>query len=762
MILALLGVLMMLSSDLPVGSAPTPVALPHFPDREHAFVWRNWSLVPAARLARTLGASEAEVVGMGRAMGLPAPPVISEDQQRRSALTVIRRNWHLLPYDQLLSILQWTPEHLAFTLQEDDFLYIKLGSLKPNCASLHYHTPDAATRKREAEIAQVVHESFPHGLPPTTSPLFHFVSELQQPVTARPVNPKRFAPRFCYSYFALYGDPLLDTKADPYPDGYLKQMAAAGVTGVWLQGVLPKLAPFPWDPAQSEHYRERLENLRRLTARAHRHGIGVYLYLNEPRSLPLAFFKTHPELRGAVEGDHAALCTSSPEVQRYLIDAVATVCRAAPDIAGIFTITASENLTNCWSHGAGAGCPRCAPRGPAEVIAEVNRLFQNGIRQAHSGARLIAWDWGWPEGAAHAIIDLLPPDAALMSVSEWDLPIARGGVDSVVGEYSLSAVGPGPRAQRHWAWAHDRGLQTIAKIQAANSWELSAVPYLPVLENTARHAANLRAANIDGLMLGWTLGGYPSPNLEVVAEIGSGASEEEALRRVAARRYGAEAAPSVVAAWKAYSAAFREFPFHIGLVYTAPMQFGPSNLLWSEPTGYHATMVGFPYDDLDAWRAVYPPEIFIEQFEKVADGFDQALSTLRDRTAALKLSVRDRHALESELRIAEAAALHFRSTADQARFVVLRRALQTAQTVEAAHPIIADLRTLLSREIATATRLYALQSQDSRIGFEASNQYYYVPNDLLEKILNCRDLRDRWLPGWQPQLAGSRKIEAPL
>ena len=39
-----------------------------------------------------------------------------------------------------------------------------------------------------------------------------------------------------------------------------------------------------------------------------------------------------------------------------------------------------------------------------------------------------------------------------MSVSEWDMPIRRGGVDSVVGEYALSAIGPGPRATRHWAW----------------------------------------------------------------------------------------------------------------------------------------------------------------------------------------------------------------------------------------------------------------------------------------------------------------------
>ena len=41
---------------------------------------------------------------------------------------------------------------------------------------------------------------------------------------------------------------------------------------------------------------------------------------------------------------------------------------AAPGLAGFFTITASENLTNCWSHGQGKGCPRCGKRAPAEVM----------------------------------------------------------------------------------------------------------------------------------------------------------------------------------------------------------------------------------------------------------------------------------------------------------------------------------------------------------------------------------------------------------
>ena len=56
------------------------------------------------------------------------------------------------------------------------------------------------------------------------------------------------------------------------------------------------------------------------------------------------------------------------------------------------------------------------------------------------------------------------------------------------------------------------------------------------------------------------------------------------------------------------------------------------------------------------------------------------------------------------------------------------------------------LERVVQQELTLSKRLYAIQSRDSRIGFEASNQYYYVPADLVEKVLNCRDLLDRWLP----------------
>jgi hypothetical protein len=717
---------------LPAGPSPEPVPLPHFPSRLHAFVWRNWPLVPAATLAKAISATTDQIVALAESMSLGPQPAISPQQLQRTAITIIKRNWHLLPYEQLLTLLGWTAEQLAYALREDDFLYVKLGNLKPKCPPIRYSQPADASR-----TAEIIAQQFPKKGRP--EPLFSFLTELSRKSNSK--SPSHAGLRLCYSYFALYGDPLLDPALDPYPDGYLAKLAASGVNAVWLQGVLQKLSPFPWDMERSRDYEIRLQNLRQLARRAGRHGIRVFLYLNEPRALSADFFIKHPHLKGATEGEFSTLCTSAPEVQEYLTNSVASICRAVPELGGFFTITASENLTNCWSHNNGAQCPRCGKRQPAEVIAEVNSALHRGIVHAKTSAELLVWDWGWSDSWAPDAINRLPAGVSLVSVSEWSLPIDRGGIKSTVGEYSISSIGPGPRASRHWQAARKRGLRAIAKIQAANTWELSAIPYIPAMQNVAQHALNLRNAGIKDVMLGWTLGGYPSPNIEVVGALlnSEDDSVDSAMRKVAERLYGKKFASAVVEAWRQVSAAFSEFPYHGGVVYSAPLQLGPANLLWETSTGYRASMVGFPYDDLDTWRSIYPADVFIGQMDKVARGFYKAASDLK----ALSQPPAE---LQLETGLIEAAAIHFRSTANQARFVQARRRLSEAKTSENAARELSTLSEIIQGEMELAQRLHALQSRDPRIGFEASNQYYYIPIDLMEKVLNCRDLLDRWIP----------------
>ena len=249
-----------------------------------------------------------------------------------------------------------------------------------------------------------------------------------------------------YSYFALYGDPLMNPEFDPFPDALLCEYAKMGVRGVWLQGILYQLIEFPFAPEMSRGHETRMRNLNSLIERAGRYGISVYLYLNEPRSMNDAFFKKRPELRGEREDDFYAMCTSRPEVKRYLEDGMKQLFAEAPGLGGFFTITMSENLTNCYSRSKGPlTCPRCAARKPWEVVAEVNNLMARGAHASAPNARAIAWSWAWGDEWAAKVPALLTEGQIVQCVSEERLATNVGGVAGVVRDYSISQPGPGKR-----------------------------------------------------------------------------------------------------------------------------------------------------------------------------------------------------------------------------------------------------------------------------------------------------------------------------
>lgn len=727
---------------IPPGPPAPPVMFEHFPDTLHAYVWRNWNLVPTAKLATVVGATEEQINAIAASMGLPPNRPVADRFQRQVYITIVRRNWHLLPVEQLLQLIDMTPEEFAFHLREDDVVLIKLGNVKPQCAPLCYAEPNEAARARAAGIKAVVAQHFGDALAAPGDERFAFVERLSRPTRPVPETPPQTAGlRYIYSYFGVFGDPLLDTHINPYPDGLLERLSNAGVNGVWMHVVLRQLAPGGPDfPEFGGGHEQRLANLRALVDSAAKYGIRIYLYMNEPRAQPEAFFANRADMAGVREGDHLAMCTSDPRVRKWMSDALAHVFLEVPGLGGVFTITASENLTNCASHGRRGDCPRCAQRSDADVIAEVNAVIEEGVHRGNPDAQVLCWDWGWAShGDAPDHIAKLPANVWLLSVSEWAQPFERGGLPGAVGEYSISVVGPGPRATRHWQLARERGLKTAARVSFNSTWELSTLPYLPVLDLVAEHCSNLTAAHVDGLMLSWSLGGYPSPNLKVAERIigHEGVERDSVLDEIAVERYGTAAAPHARKAWTVFSNAFREFPYGLGL-YTAPQQFGPANLLYRTPTGYSATMTCYPYDDLDSWRGMYPADVLAAQFEKVAAGWGAGLS---DMEQAVALATPDkRTAAEEDLVIAQAAQTYWASIANQVRFIVARDSLAQADSPAQR----ARLTELLDAEIPLARRLYDLASRDSRVGFEAANHYFYTPLDLVEKIVSCEFLKGKF------------------
>ena len=737
---------------LPEGDAPAAIVSRHFPDRVHEFVWRNWNAVEPAKLAKVLGASERDITALAVSMGLPPGAKVPRELRERGYITLIRRNWHLLPYEQLLELLEMTPERLAFMLREEDFLWIKLGRLKPRCEPLRYHPPDEAARRRAAEIRRVVEADFGEEIRRAAEPRFDFVRQLSQPLGAfsspKPVDDGPCSLRLVYSYVAVYGDPLLNPKLNPYPDGLLQRLSTAGINGVWLHVVLRDLAPGGKSfPEFGVGHERRLSNLRALVKRARKYGVGVYLYLNEPRAMPAAFFKNRPALAGVREGESTALCTSQPAVRQWMEDALAYVFNRVPGLGGVYAITASENLTSCASHGDWRSCEHCKARSDADIISEVAAVIEEGVHRGNPKADVLLSDWGWRgHGSAPDIIARLPKSVWLMSVSEWSLPIERGGIKTTVGEYSISSVGPGPRALAHWTAAQQAGLKTGAEIQFNNTCEIASVPYLPVMDLVAEHCRKLvSAAKLDGMLIGWTMGGYPSPNLQLARRLSRTPTPDPdtVLDALARERFGPEGAPHARKAWTLMSEAFRQYPFHVSVVYTSPVQCGPANALYPSKTGYKATMWGIPYDDLEGWRGPYPPEVFAAQFEKIVEGWQPGIAELR---VGVEKSPPDRrNEVQADLRLAQAAAIHFQSVANQARFILARDALAKApdtMSAEERRRLRVEVRRCLESEIVLARQLFTLTREDSRIGFEPSCQYFYLPLDLVEKVVACR-----WLLG---------------
>ena len=669
------------------------LALSHFPTKAQAFIFRAYEYVPANKIAEILGTTEENVIRAAEDMGLPdyAPGNIWLE---RGYITIIRRMWHILPYSQLLELLGMTEGELALILKEEDFLAEKLRD-KPICEPVRWRELTDTEKQQTAKIKELMQTVDVSG-----KKSFEF--EYSVPKINRE-GKEVFKTRMIYAFSGLYQH-AFDVPSEVYlPDEQLAAYRDLGVNGIWTQGVLSGLVEFPFEPSLSKGHEERLVRMRELTERLDKYGIKLYLYINEPRFMPLSFFEKHPDIRGHIRGDGASLCTSTEKVRNYLRDSIEKICREVPLIGGFFTITRSENLTNCYSHSGDGNveclCPRCSKRSAPEVISELINTIAEGAHSVSRDIKIFAWSWGW-RGFNEEIIRRLSKDVILLSQSELDVPFEIGGVKGRVLDYSISIPGPGERAKREWAVAKESGHEVGAKVQISTTWEASTVPAIPVSPLIDDHIRALRDEGVEHLLLSWTLGGYPCNNIATAAKY---------------FYENADANSPTYEAEKLFAEAFREFPFHINTLYKGPQNAGPSSLLFPTPSGYTATMTGFAYDDLEAWRSIYPVDIFEDQFRKLCEGWEKGLALIDEGD-------------ESEVAVmARAAYCIFKSSYNQIRFI---RARDEGR--------FTDAKKIAEDEEQIARLMLAQMNKNAAIGYEAANHYYFSKGQIVEKILNCR------------------------
>jgi len=682
----------------PIEKAPVP--LPHFPTRQQAFVFRALEFFSYEKIAKLLHTTPENIRLAGLQMG------ISKDEPgtvwlEKGYITIIKAMWHLLPYSQLLELLEMEAAEFAVVLREDDFLDIKLRE-KPDCQELYWRDLTEAELQATAPIKAVMDTLSLEGKKPFE---FAFIRpDIQFEGEAN------FDSRIIYLFTGLY-QKAFDVDSETYcPDALLESYQRLGINGIWTQAVLYMLTEYPFDPALSAGWEKRLANLVKLTQRCQRYGIKLYLYLNEPRSMEPAFFEKYPHLHGhAVNDTKHCLCTSTEEVQNYLKNAVETLCKNAPLLGGFFTITRSENPTNCYSHSTPetCTCPRCKDLSVGQVIGNVLQCIRDGADRVNPDIKVFAWSWSW--GAYNEdIIRHLPQRTILISQSELAVPFEIGGCAGEVHDYSMSIPGPGQHAKDEWQLAAECGIGLAAKVQVNTTWEGSTVPALPVYPSVNAHLQRLQDCGVRHILLSWTLGGYPSENLQYAAKYFYKSVTFEAPN------------PTLQKACEQFCKAFREFPFHIGVLYNGPQNGGPANLLFAEPTGYRSTMTCFAYDDLRGWRAdFYPEDVFESQFAKLCALWEEGLQMLEAEP-------------DSETKLmAQAAHCLYKACLEQVRFYRARSAGDKAAMREAARIEAQTARTMLS-----------LMNKNAAIGFEAANQYYFSKFSLCEKVLNCTYLAE--------------------
>lgn len=582
-------------------------------------------------------------------------------------------------------------------------------------------------------------------------------------------------------------DELADDE-DYYPDNYLNRLAHEGINGLWLTVTLDDLCRTSLTPEAGKHRDRRLAKLRRTVAKCRRHGIGIYLFMIEPRAWDAddPVLAVHPEVAGApVNAGRKAFCPWSAAAQNHLYEATHGIFTAVPGLAGLINICHGERDTTCQSSvpayaDARPACADCRDKRPGEIFRAVLEPMARGVHDAAPHADVIAWFYVPYEIAEPAawVYDLprdLPRDPSGKVVMQFnfesgitkqDLGRGRKG-----GDYWLSAPGPSGRFERVAAAARAVGLPVAAKIQTGCSHEVATIPFVPVPGLLHRKFAGMREQGVSHAMLCWYFGNYPGLMNKAAGELSFEPfpeSEDRFLAGLAALDWGRHA-PAVAEAWKLLGEAYSHYPLTIIFQYYGPMHDGvvwpllprpldaplaPSWLLASrrdqEPYAPSGDRIG------ECLAPGYTLPEVIEACRLVSEGWDRGVAILRKIETDPSLS-RDRLL---DIGLARTLGLQFRSGLSILRFYDLRERM-VHESPPRQLATLREMRALVDGELERGAELLTLCDRDPRLGFHSEAEgYKYFPAKIRWRMEQLRTVRDVELPNLAREIAAGGDVFA--
>ncbi len=546
-----------------------------------------------------------------------------------------------------------------------------------------------------------------------------------------------------------------------YTDEELSKISASGFNAIWVHGLLRNMVRSEVFPEFGRNSVIHQKNMNELIGRASRHNLKVFIFMQPPRGIwdGSDFWKNHADAGGNIEiirhaGEEVkvrCLCTSTPEVKRYLETSAAALARKLPGLGGIILITASEYPAHCWSRRGlmadASGhynkieieCPRCAKRNPAEVVNEVIRLVRDGVRSVSNEMEIICWNWSWTayeEDPSPTIIGNLPGDVVYMADFE------RGDEKTILGrkrkidEYSLSFSGPSKRFVNSTGIAKKAGLRCVAKLQFGTTHELATVPNIPLIGNIYDKVKYMRENDIRGFMGCWNFGNMITVNTAAFNSFltcGELKKKISALCEFAAEYFPGCDAGLATEAWLMFSEAMDSYPFSIPFLYSSPINYTlayPMKLLQADnvPCGGSWFMEPLRGDSLDKSLEGYTVDEVIKGFDTVhkrwKDGLDSLEKALENSGSPHK---------EEELSTAKTCYHVFRSVWNTYRAYKLRENWKDKN--------LPSFLIIVEDELENLRQVLPVVKRDGRQGFHGEAfAYMFNEKSISEKIIQLKSL----------------------
>lgn len=569
----------------------------------------------------------------------------------------------------------------------------------------------------------------------------------------------------------FYGDEIL-AERDKFDDAYFQSVREGGYTAVWIFGRLRKLVTFDEAPHWNDDNAARMKALNTIVERGQKHGIGIYLYVNEPHGFfegdPI--FEKYPDLKGpynelsqepallGVEPEYP-FCTQSTFTETYLTGGFAQLFAMCTGLAGVIMITTSELLSHCFSRGCELQqCPRCVNSTGIETVVDVIIKIRNGIRQSSDTANIVAWNWSWgahEEPPQKQMITALPKDVIIQCDMQRGGGKTTDGVEMIVDEYSFSYLGPSPLFIGTAEVAKDTGHELWVKMMVNVTHEFLVVPYLPLYFRLAKKTISIRDYDARGWMGCWNYGGIATTPM---AKLGSkifmdddfSADEIDAeVQRMAQEMYGADKADAAFRAWKEFDAAFEYFPFDMSLIYVGPHMHG-TGLEWifaeeEKPMPwYWMKNTGRSTNNLSSWCAFFTPEQVVYFLSKLTDrwkigveilaealGIKDAFDTVED------FDTRVGSPGFEDFNIARTIYLHYMSTIAFVQFRLASLAYFKDESSAEQKEIIASLLEDEKPRIRAMSQIVAVYPKIP--AQEEAQQMLYTVDDLKQKLLNIEN-----------------------